>query len=52
VDLFSALFKRPIEGELLGLATGECLANLNYLMKRGRVVRRTDLAGVNWYELS
>ena len=52
VDLFSALFKRPIEGEMLGLATGECLANLNYLMSRGVVRRREDEAGVSWYALA
>ena len=37
IDCFGALFARTIEpgGELLGLATGETVANLNYLMQRG-----------------
>jgi hypothetical protein len=38
VDLFTTLFARPImDPMLLGLATGETIANLNYLMARGEV---------------
>ncbi len=54
VDIFGALFSRPIvptDAQLLGLATGEGLAHLNYLIGRGEVQRRTDAAGVDWYEL-
>lgn len=49
VDVFSALFARKIEGESLSLATGESLANLNYLVERGWVVKREDDDGVAWY---
>ena len=55
VDVFSALFARAI-GEadvpLLGMATGESLACLNYLMQRGEAVRETDAEGVSWYHLA
>jgi glyoxylase-like metal-dependent hydrolase (beta-lactamase superfamily II) len=39
VDLFSTLFSRPITGDglLLGLATGETMAHLNYLFKRAEI---------------
>ena len=51
----SALFARAI-GEadvpLLGMATGESLACLNYLMKRGEAVRETDAEGVSWYSMA
>lgn len=52
VDVFSALFARPIDQAdvpLLGMATGEAVACLNYLMHRGEVVRTIDAAGVAWY---
>ena len=52
VDVFGALFARAI-GEadvpLLGMATGESLACLNYLLHRGEVTRETDAEGVAWY---
>ncbi len=37
IDVFGALFARPIDskGELLGMATGESLAHINYLVARG-----------------
>ena len=54
VDVFSALFARAI-GEadvpLLGMATGESLACLNYLMQRGEAVCEPDAEGVSWYRL-
>ena len=50
VDLFVALFGRPIEGDLLGMATGESLAHLNCLVGRGRARRRTTAEGVWLYE--
>src|SRR5690606_20162134 len=39
VDVFGALFARSIGPEVLGMATAESLAHLNYLEARGRVVR-------------
>ena len=52
---FSALFARPI-GEtdvpLLGMATGEGIACLNHLVRRGEVTRSLDADGVAWYRLA
>ncbi|WP_423358022.1 MBL fold metallo-hydrolase [Pseudomonas citronellolis] len=52
IDLFGALFARRIDQDLLALATGECLANLNYLVQRGRVTASEDAQGVAWYSLA
>lgn len=52
VDLFGVLFSRPIASDnhsLLGLATGESVAHLNYLIGRGEVVAQMDEDGVAWY---
>jgi glyoxylase-like metal-dependent hydrolase (beta-lactamase superfamily II) len=49
VDVFHVLFRRTIDQNLLGLATGESLAHLNCLMARGQAVRARDAAGVDWY---
>jgi len=49
VDVFPALFRRPIDDNNLGLATGESLAHLNYLLARGQAVRSRDEHGVDWY---
>jgi glyoxylase-like metal-dependent hydrolase (beta-lactamase superfamily II) len=49
VDVFSVLFKRRIDENLLGLATGESLAHLNCLIARGLAVRERDKNGVDWY---
>ncbi|MFI4966970.1 MAG: MBL fold metallo-hydrolase [Caulobacterales bacterium] len=49
VDVFRALFRRQIDQNLLGLATGESLAHLNCLMARGQAVRTRDETGVDWY---
>lgn len=49
IDCFPSLFNREISSELLGLATGETLANLNLLVHRGNASRQRDAAGVNWY---
>jgi glyoxylase-like metal-dependent hydrolase (beta-lactamase superfamily II) len=46
VEVFGALFARPITAELLGMATGEAIAHLNYLCGAGRAVRESDDAGV------
>jgi len=49
VDLFGALFLRPITPELLGMATGETMAHLNYLAARGCARREQDPEGVWWW---
>ena len=49
VDVFRALFRRQIDQNLLGLATGESLAHLNCLIARGQAVRTRDENGVDWY---
>jgi glyoxylase-like metal-dependent hydrolase (beta-lactamase superfamily II) len=49
VDVFSVLFRRTIDADVIGLATGESLAHLNCLIGRGQAVRERDSAGVNWY---
>lgn len=55
VDVFDALFSRPI-GEtdmpLLGMATGESLACLNYLRHQGVIQMNIGADGVAWYEAS
>jgi glyoxylase-like metal-dependent hydrolase (beta-lactamase superfamily II) len=48
-DVFAALFSRPINSELIGMATGEALAHLNYLTVNGRAVREQDSEGVWWW---
>lgn len=49
VDVFHVLFRRKIDENLLGLATGESLAHLNCLIARGEAVRERDADGVDWY---
>jgi glyoxylase-like metal-dependent hydrolase (beta-lactamase superfamily II) len=49
VDVFGALFARPITGHILGMATGEAVAHLNYLVHTGRAVRAQDDNGVYWW---
>ena len=49
-DVFSLLFRRPVSGDMLQMATGESVAHLNCLIRRGTVTRRTDDAGVAWYQ--
>ena len=54
VDVFGSLFARSIgqsDVPLLGMATGESIACLNYLMHRGEIVRTLDGEGVAWYAL-
>ena len=54
VDVFVALFARDIEESspgLLGMATGESVACLNYLLHRGEARLELDAAGVGWYRL-
>lgn len=49
VDVFASLFSRSVTAELLGMATGEAIAHLNYLSRTQRAVRETDAAGVWWW---
>jgi glyoxylase-like metal-dependent hydrolase (beta-lactamase superfamily II) len=49
IDVFPALFSRPITSELLGMATGEAVAHLNYLLQLRRATRELDEAGVWWW---
>ena len=49
VDVFPALFRRPITDEHLGMATGESLAHLACLRTRGLAISRPDAAGVAWW---
>ena len=49
IDVFSALFRRPITGNLLSMATGEAVAHLNHLRATGRVTCQKDTKGVNWW---
>jgi glyoxylase-like metal-dependent hydrolase (beta-lactamase superfamily II) len=49
VDVFSALFRRPVGAEMLGMATGESLAHLNCLLGRNLASRQADADGVFWY---
>jgi glyoxylase-like metal-dependent hydrolase (beta-lactamase superfamily II) len=50
IDVFPALFRRPIVPDILGMATGESLAHLNCLLVRGQAVRQPDAQGVDWYQ--
>jgi len=49
VDVFGALFARHIGPDLLGMATGEALAHLNCLWRRGRAEPSLDAEGVTWW---
>lgn len=49
VDVFPALFARPVGDGVRGMATGESLAHLNYLLHRGRAARSRDADGVDWW---
>jgi hypothetical protein len=49
MDVFSALFKSPINENNLIMATGESVAHLNYLLDAGRISVESDHEGVKWY---
>ncbi len=51
VDVFGSLFARPVDDGILGMATGEAVAHLNYLAGQGRVRRERDADGVDWWSL-
>jgi glyoxylase-like metal-dependent hydrolase (beta-lactamase superfamily II) len=42
IDVFGAIFARAIDRDSLGMATGEAMAHLNCLKKRGQVVSVQD----------
>jgi glyoxylase-like metal-dependent hydrolase (beta-lactamase superfamily II) len=54
IDVFGALFARPIDGkgDLLGMATGESLAHINHLLARAEAVYETGVDGVRRYRLA
>ena len=50
VDATEALFQQKISDAFhRSLATGESLAHLNYLVRRGEIAATTAANGVNWY---
>jgi glyoxylase-like metal-dependent hydrolase (beta-lactamase superfamily II) len=53
-DLFAALFARPITADpvLLGLATGETLAHINYLLRRQEIEVCKLVDGAAYYQLA
>jgi glyoxylase-like metal-dependent hydrolase (beta-lactamase superfamily II) len=49
IDAFPAVFGRAVGDAVLGMATGEAQAHLNYLERRGRARRTRDEDGVDWW---
>ena len=49
VDVFPALFARPVGDGVRGMATGEAVAHLNYLLRQGRAERVREANGVDWW---
>jgi glyoxylase-like metal-dependent hydrolase (beta-lactamase superfamily II) len=50
IDVFGVLFRKPVTSPMaLQMATGESVAHLNCLIRRGQVVREPDHTGVAWY---
>ena len=49
VDVFPSLFGRAVGEGVLGMATGEAIAHLNYLEGQGRIGRERDADGVDWW---
>jgi glyoxylase-like metal-dependent hydrolase (beta-lactamase superfamily II) len=49
IDAFPAVFGRVVGDGVLGMATGEAQAHLNYLERRGRATRTRDENGVDWW---
>jgi glyoxylase-like metal-dependent hydrolase (beta-lactamase superfamily II) len=50
IDVFPALFKARISESNLGMATGESIAHLNYLLADGSITAEIDNEGVRWYQ--
>jgi glyoxylase-like metal-dependent hydrolase (beta-lactamase superfamily II) len=46
IDVFGALFARPIGPDLITMATGEAIAHLNCLLARGAAIRDVGADGV------
>ena len=53
IDLVEAIYRSSTISEQvhLNLATGETIANLNYLIRRGEVSSAVDEGGIAWYQL-
>jgi glyoxylase-like metal-dependent hydrolase (beta-lactamase superfamily II) len=49
-DVFGLLFRRPVASTMLQMATGESVAHLNCLVRRGQATRRVDEQGLAWYQ--
>lgn len=45
MDLLPVLFQRKLDASQIGLAVGECVAHLNYLVHRGQLERSLDSEG-------
>jgi glyoxylase-like metal-dependent hydrolase (beta-lactamase superfamily II) len=52
IDVFSLLFRRRVVGDLLVMATGESVAHLNCLLRRGAAIREMDADAVAWYRVA
>ena len=52
IDVFPALFKAKISESNLGMATGESIAHLNYLLADDSITAEIDNEGVRWYRRS
>ncbi|MEM9383934.1 MAG: MBL fold metallo-hydrolase [Pseudomonadota bacterium] len=50
LDTFEVLFSRPIQSGEKTIATGEALAHLRQLERRGLVSAQRDADGVDWYQ--
>ena len=48
-DVFSLPYRRPVTRDVLLMATGESLANLNCLVGRGLATVEVDDTGTRWY---
>jgi hypothetical protein len=50
-DVLDALFAWPIRGDTsLGMAIGESVAHLKWLVRHGMAVGRRDDDGIEWYQ--
>jgi glyoxylase-like metal-dependent hydrolase (beta-lactamase superfamily II) len=45
MELLPVLFSRELDGTQIGLAVGECVAHLNFLVQRGQLERTEDAGG-------
>lgn len=49
IDIFGVMFRRRVSLGVLTLATGEAIAHLNCLIRRGQIARDFDAQGIAWY---